>query len=242
MNRDEPVRGMLRLIDGGAARPFRMAGSTSSIGAIRKRAGGTLIDELLDPLRETERQIDLLLAGEHGSLGDSQKEALRRAGEANEFLSSLLSLLSLTEREERGFVEPKEVFDLRFPVWDVADEHAHVARARRIRLDLSLPRDPIPVRGGRETVRTILRYTLREQIQATPFGGRIAVAGAKEGREAAVRFERLSRETRACADHHRAGFELIRSLLETRSGNLTVDASGREWTLRFPAGKNIESR
>lgn len=241
MSRNEPVRGALRLIEGGAAGPSRSTGPATSIGIVRNQTGETLIDELRDPLRETERQIDLLLAGEHGSLCDSQKEALRSAGEATGFLSSLLSLLSLTERDERGPVEPEEVFDLRFPVWDVADEHAHVARARRIRLELSLPREPIPVRGGRETVRTILRYALREQIQATPCGGRVVVTGVNEGGEAAVRFGRHSRDVRAGADRNRAGFEMIRSLLEPHSGDFTVDASGREWTLRLPAGDNAHS-
>ncbi|MFH1278760.1 MAG: hypothetical protein ABIK65_10320 [Candidatus Eisenbacteria bacterium] len=219
------------VIDGGLA-----TGSISlaPLREVRRRAGLSLCDELRTPLLEAERRIALLLAGGHGPLAGVQREELRAAVEATEFLSALVSLVGLAEEEEAGRLEDED-FDLRFPIWDVADEQGARARERRMVLDLHLPGEPLKVRAVREWTRAVLRFALREQLLSSAPGCRIAVDAARKGEEIFVRLERRGPADRRHRTPHRAGQALTWSFLERHRGRLVVRDRGASWLLALPA-------
>lgn len=225
-----------QVIDGGLCASGAGSLDPPSLGAlreVRRRIGAAFGDELRHPLRETERRIALLLEGGHGPLGGAQREELRAAGEAAEFVSSLLSLLGMVMDDEDTPPEA-EVIDVRFPLWDVVDEHAAVAKARRIRLELRLPETPIPVRAGREWSRTILRFVLREHLCGVGPGGRVTVAGEPSGDMCHVRFERAGGSPKRSYAPHRTGCALTRTFLEKHDGRLAVRSGGALWLLELP--------
>lgn len=218
------------VIDGGLSRALP---SLAVLGEVRRISGCSLGDELRKPLRDAERRIDLLLAGGYGPVAGAQREQLRAAVEATEFLSALVSLVGLAEGGERG--DEEEEFDLRFPLWDVADEHGARVREKRMALDLRLPATPLAARGGREWTRTLLRFTLREHLLSSAPGGRLEIGAGREGEEIVVRFERRGPLPGRNRTPQRAGRALALALLERRHGRLEVRDGGAVWVLGFRA-------
>ncbi|MFH1679701.1 MAG: hypothetical protein ABIH26_03545 [Candidatus Eisenbacteria bacterium] len=232
-----PGFGSLRVIEGGAlpgaprrVRPRRGPRPAEP----NKRLPGGVAEDLSEPVRETTRRIGILLAGDHGPLLEPQREELAAASEAAEFLSALVSLIGLAEREETGRGDPAETFDIRYALWDAVEENAGGARRRRTRLELSLPDRPLTVRAGRGGTRAVLRYAIREHLRNAPRGGRIAIHGDGEAGCVLVRIEPSGVRGGPTRPPRRGAVDLARVLLRRHGADLSFGMGGG-WRVRFAA-------
>jgi len=239
-NKDCPS---LSVIDGGAAecRARQETAFPPQLRCLPEGGDESLARSLASPLRRADHAIGHLLAGEHGPLREEQRQALRVAGEATEFLVSLVSLLDLAEAGDDGEGRERK-FDLRFPLQDVVEEHAALSRKKRIKLNLEIPRETLPVAGGREATRTVLRFALREHLYLAPYGASLRVtARADDDDSVRVTIRRGAGRPGPVRPASRAGRErgvgerLLRAFLESRGVRLDITSKGAAWHLTFPA-------
>lgn len=235
----------LRLIEGGAPESGKIRAARAGRRAGRPAAPpcpAGIAEELAGPIREAERRIGQLLAGDYGPLRDLQKEELLAASEATELLSAVLSLVGLTEREDAGSPGPEDAFDVRFAAWDTIEEHACRARLKRVRLEISLPPRPLSVCGNRCALRAVLRFALREQLHAVSRGGRLLVEGTEVRGRAVLRIVRRD-AGRSTAERsvRLAALSLARSLLGGHGGDIQADSGGLEWRISLPTGRCREA-
>jgi PAS domain S-box-containing protein len=156
--------------------------------AARGQFLATMSHELRTPLNAIAGHCQLLELGIHGSVTDSQREALARVNRAQRHLLGLINDVLNYARLESGRVEydlmPVRVADA---VTDVVPMIEPQLSAKGLEFDVRLPDDAdarsVLVRADREKLGQVLLNLLSNAVKFTPTGGRVVLelAARREG-------------------------------------------------------------
>jgi two-component system phosphate regulon sensor histidine kinase PhoR len=106
-------------------------------------------------------------------------------GQAQRMTRLIDNLLSLSRIEMRAHVPPQGVVDLRSVVSHITDALSTMAAERGVRIELSLPNEPLQIQGDRDELLRVAENLIENAIKYGESGGRIEVSLAREGEETA---------------------------------------------------------
>jgi signal transduction histidine kinase len=215
-----------------------------------------LSHELRNPLAPIRSAVFLLERADPGSDGARRAREViaRQVGHLARMVDDLLDVSRLA----RGRIELRRArLDLAELVRRVAEDHRLLLASGGVELDVSTPRDPVPVDGDATRLAQLLGNLLQNSAKFTPRGGRVGVAVAVEEGRAAVHvrdtgagidpgllgsvFEPFVQAERTLARSRGGlglGLPLVKGLAELHGG--TVEArsagpgAGAEMVVRLP--------
>ncbi len=132
-----------------------------------------LIETIAGPARDEAAERDRFL-----KMMQVQAERMRRL---------IDDLLSLSRIEMDEHVPPSDQADLSIVASDVIDALAEIARERAVHIELSLPTEPVLVRGERFQLTQVIQNLVDNALKYSPDGGTVKVeVGASGDREEVV--------------------------------------------------------
>ena len=145
----------------------------------------TLAHELRAPLAAIMINLDLLYESLGKVDGQAVAPAMRHVAvlrqELNRINRSLLGILTQTVPES-----PPERFDLNGSLADLVALLVPQAQSQSVEVEVSLPDDPLPVRGYPHRLRQALLNVAVNALEAMPRGGRLRVEARRDGKRARV--------------------------------------------------------
>jgi signal transduction histidine kinase len=183
-----------------------------------------------------------------------QKEALADClEEADRILSSLNTLMDISEAENGVLQLRREPVPLRALLDEVVELYEDVADAKKVTVTVE-PGDEVVVSGARDRLRQVFANLLDNAIKYTPEGGQVGVTVARDGDTAVVTVadtgtgiaaEHLSRiwERLYRADPSRTerglglGLSLVKAYVEAHGGKVEAHSEpgrGSTFTVRLP--------
>ncbi|MGC3996414.1 MAG: ATP-binding protein [Anaeromyxobacter sp.] len=147
---------------------------------------GMLSHELRNPLAPIRNALFILERADPG------EERARRAREVVDrqvaHMTRLVDDLLDVTRIARGKVDLRSApVDITAVVRRTAEDYRPVLHARRLSLDLDLPREPLVVEGDETRLAQVLGNLLSNAAKFTPAGGRVGVEVEAEARAVAIR-------------------------------------------------------
>jgi signal transduction histidine kinase len=194
----------------------------------------------------------------------SAELALRRAREPESYRESLAEVVAESERmtqlvEDLLFLArsdsatagmPMSPFDLRDAVRDAVEEVRDLATERRMAISLSLPAEPLSVRGNRAALRRLFLVLIDNALKYSPESGEVkvsleagTVAVADSGMgigpaELPHVFQRFYRADKARSNGgHGLGLSLAQTLAQIHGATIdvkSVEGEGSVFWVRFP--------
>ena len=132
--------------------------------------------ELRTPITSILGYTEMLEEGGYGELAPAQLDAVQRVSTNSVRLLSLISeLLTLSKVEDEG-LGAAEVVDLAEVVSSGVGILAPTVARREVELTVSLPGDPVTLRGDREMLERVVINLTDNAVKFTPDGGRVDVA------------------------------------------------------------------
>ncbi len=189
------------------------------------------LDDLLESVREAHRQIESLLTGEAGPIGRDQRQKLAVASNS---ISSAETLVSLIKRKRDPMKTLKnDLFDLRFALHDVVEEHIASARARRVRIDCEISQEEALVSGDRDQMIDLIGFAFAELLRTTVPGNIFRATLETGDKECTLRMG-VSGSRSAGWRFHKTGRSLAKLALDSSGGSLEIPSDGSTVELRIP--------
>ncbi len=140
--------------------------------------------QLRAPLTLMKGYLSMILEGEFGAIKDKKlKAAIEAVKQSNERLAHLVeNLLEMARLEEGAFTLFREEADLAAVILSVADELRSKAKAKGLRLEISLPKEKIVVSIDRLMMRQLFLNLIDNAIKYTAKGG-VMIALERRGRK-----------------------------------------------------------
>lgn len=140
--------------------------------------------QLRAPLTLMKGYLSMILEGEFGAIKDKKlKAAIEAVKQSNERLAHLVeNLLEMARLEEGAFTLFREEADLAAVILSVADELRSKAKAKGLRLEISLPKEKIVVSIDRLMMRQLFLNLIDNAIKYTAKGG-VMLALERRGRK-----------------------------------------------------------
>ena len=217
----------------------------------------TLAHEMRNPLAPLRNALEVVrLAGDAPAAVGRVREMMgRQVDQMNRLVEDLLDVARIAEGK---LVLRKEAVDLRAALDDAVQMNAPLVAARRHRLSVQLPPEPLGVAGDRARLVQVFVNLLNNAAKYTPDGGEIALSAAREGGEAVVRVRDngtgiaaemlphlfdLYTQIDVSPDRPQGGLgiglTLVRRLVELHGGSIAAASPGpgrgSEFTVRLPA-------
>ena len=217
----------------------------------------TLAHELRNPLAPLRNALEILrLSGDTPEAVGRVREVMsRQVEQMTRLVEDLLDVARIAEGKLALRTEP---LDLRPAIDDAVQMNAPLVEARRHRLAVHLPPDPLWVTGDRARLVQVFVNLLNNAAKYTDAGGAITVAAAREGTKAVVRVSDtgtgiaadklphvfdLYTQLDVGADRPQGGLgiglTLVRRLVELHGGTIAAVSPGAgrgsEFTVRLPA-------
>jgi len=204
------------------------------------------IETLQGPAREDSKARDQFLG-----IMREQAERMKRLTDA---------LLSLSRIEMRAHVRPTEVVDCGKTVRYAVEMARSMAREYSVAMEVSVPRDPVPVRGDEDELVQVMDNLLENAIKYGGEGGRVVVSVDREasgtgalavmsvqdfGRGIAPehvprlteRFYRVDVEASRARQGTGLGLAIVKHIVARHRGRLTVRSelgAGSTFSVRIP--------
>jgi signal transduction histidine kinase len=212
--------------------------------------------ELRTPLTSIIAHLDVLDAGEAGSLNERQRRYVEVASRNARRLGRLVDDLLLAARADAGqFAIERAPVELAPLAEEVVEELRPTAAAAGVELEAVVAATPI-VAGDRERILQLLGNLVGNALDATPAGGAVDVHVDLSGSEAILAvsdtgigiaaadhphlFDRFYR-TREAASRAAAGAGLglavVKEIVDAHHGTITVESEprrGSRFTVRLP--------
>ena len=183
-----------------------------------------------------------------------QKEALADClEEADRILSTLNTLMDISEAETGGLQLRREPVSFRALLAEVVELYEDVADGKKVRVTVE-PGDEVRVRGDRDRLRQVFANLLDNAIKYTPDSGQVRVAIARDGDSAVVTvtdtgagidaehlpriWERLYRADPSRSERGLGlGLSLVKAYVTAHGGTVEADSQpgrGSIFTVRLP--------
>ena len=225
---------------------------------LRREFVSNVSHELKTPLAAIQAYAETLLEGAIDD-PDHNRQFLQRIEEQAERLHSLvLDLLRLARIESGEDVFELTAVDVQDAVRHCLDEHAAVAEAKGLTLQIDAAGQAGCVRADQEGLRTILDNLVDNAINYTPTGGQITISAAEEGPMVRITVEDTgagipeSQQSRIFERFYRVdkarsrelggtglGLSIVKHLTQVFGGSVGVDSQvgeGSTFTVRLPKG------
>lgn len=140
--------------------------------------------QLRAPLTLMKGYLSMILEGEFGAIKDRKlKAAIEAVSQSNERLAHLVeNLLEMARLEDGGFALYREEADLGALVIDVADELRSKAKAKGLRLEISLPKEKLNASVDRLMMRQLFLNLIDNALKYTERGN-VTISLEKAGRK-----------------------------------------------------------
>jgi PAS domain S-box-containing protein len=224
----------------------------------------TVSHELRTPLTSIAGSLGLLDAGAAGELPERAKRLTYIAKTSCERLVRLINdLLDIQKISAGKIVFNMRPLDLRSAAERAAEAMSGFAGERRVRVDLSLPAEPLTVVGDLDRLIQILSNLLSNAVKFSPEGGVVALVvetargkacvsvrdqgpGVPEAFQAALfsRFAQADGSSQRRADGSGLGLAISREIAERHRGHLRLEHSGPDgacFVLELPLGAPVEA-
>jgi signal transduction histidine kinase len=211
--------------------------------------------ELRTPLTSMVGYLELVLDGEAGDLGESQRRLLEKVSRSCDRLNRLVDDILVVARIDAGkFSLEKHYVDL-VELTEAAVESARIAAERGgVELRVSAPEAAVPLWADSTRVSQMLDNLLSNAIKFTPKGGRVAVTLARHEDAALLQvrdtgvgipeeeigalFERFFRaSTGLSVPGTGLGLPIVKAIVEAHDGWVTVESTvgvGTTFTVELP--------
>ncbi|HEY9788076.1 MAG TPA: protoglobin domain-containing protein [Candidatus Obscuribacterales bacterium] len=137
----------------------------------------TLTHDLKTPILAANRALNLLMEGDFGPIGDSQRQLLETIHQSNDAMYRMVLTLLDVYRYDSGakqlHLAPVNFSDT---VSRIVNELKPLAAEKHITLDFVEPADPVLVMCDVEEVRRVIQNFIDNSLKYTAKGGRIEVA------------------------------------------------------------------
>lgn len=225
----------LRLIQGGANRERHPRRPGRDRPGLRFLPSGLpdFPDDLLDSVHEVEHQIESLLSGDAGPVADCFRQKLTAASGSISSVESLVSLLKWKGRLAESDID-SNLFDLRFALHDVVEQHIASARARRVRIDCVVPPGEAVISGDRALMIDLLGFTLVEMLRGVTPGSIVKATLDERDGEYRLRMAVVGKRS-AGWRFRQTGKQLAELALEPSGGSIAIPSDGSCVELRIPA-------
>jgi signal transduction histidine kinase len=199
--------------------------------------------------------LELVLDGEAGDLGESQRRLLEKVSRSCDRLNRLVDDILVVARIDAGkFSLEKHYVDL-VELTEAAVESARIAAERGgVELRVSAPEAAVPLWADSTRVSQMLDNLLSNAIKFTPKGGRVAVTLARHEDAALLQvrdtgvgipeeeigalFERFFRaSTGLSVPGTGLGLPIVKAIVEAHDGWVTVESTvgvGTTFTVELP--------
>jgi histidine kinase len=228
----------------------QMAAQLEQVEAMRRQLIGDVSHELRTPLTAIKGSMEGLMDGVLPATAETFQQIHAEAGR----LAGLVDdLQELSRVEARAFQLDLREVDLSALVETTVKRLASNARAKRITLTASLPRQPARLLGDEDRLGQVLTNLAANAIQYTPEGGAVTIAVTVEGNEIQVavtdtgigippehlkniftRFYRVDKSrSRAAGGGSGIGLTIARHLVEAHGGRIWAESEGEGRGSRF---------
>jgi signal transduction histidine kinase len=223
----------------------------------------TVSHELRTPLTSIVGFVEMLLAGDAGSLTDEQRRFLEIVmRSSHRLMRQVGDLLFIAQLDSAGLALQRDDVDLAPVVREAVDQVSALARQRELALSLDAP-DSLAVRCDRERIAQVVSNLLANAVKFTPPGGRIAVRLVRAGDWATIevedsgigipeaerdrlfqRFFRSSRATEHAIQGTGLGLAISHAIVEAHGGSIAArpaDEQGTVFSVSLPLTVAVEA-
>jgi signal transduction histidine kinase/CheY-like chemotaxis protein len=217
----------------------------------------TLAHELRNPLAPIRNALEILrLAGNDPAKAARAREMMQR--QVAQLVRLVDDLIDLSRITTGKLAVRKVVFDMRTALRDAVETAKPFVEARRHKLDVRIPREPLPVDGDATRLAQVFSNLLNNAAKYTEPGGRIELAARRDGKELEVTvkdsgiglapestsrifdmFVQVDRSLERSQAGLGVGLTLSRTLVELHQGTIEVESEGKgkgsTFTVRLPA-------
>ena len=213
--------------------------------------------ELRTPLASILGYTDILVNGEVGEMTPDQAEFLDIIDQnARRLLTLINDLLTLSGLESGRMVIRPEPADLRELVRGNVHIHAPAVVAHRLRLDVSLPQEPVTAVVDADRISQVLSNLVSNAIKFTPDEGSLRIGLAVEGSDAVLsvadsgigiseadrerlfeRFFRAGNAVEQAIPGTGLGLAICKGIVDAHAGHLWLESAlgeGTTVTVRLP--------
>jgi signal transduction histidine kinase len=210
----------------------------------------TVSHELRTPLTSIVGFVEMLLAGDAGSLTDEQRRFLEIVmRSSHRLMRQVGDLLFIAQLDSAGLALQRGDVDLAPVVREAVDQASALARQRELELSLDVP-EALVARCDRERIAQVLSNLLANAVKFTPPGGRIAVRLLDEGDSATIevedsgigipeaerdrlfqRFFRSSRATEHAIQGTGLGLAISHAIVEAHGGSIAARPAAERGTV-----------
>lgn len=147
------------------------------VDAVKDAFVSSVSHELRTPITSILGYLEMLEDGSYGELSPLQRDAVRRVSSNSDRLLGLIDdLLTLSRVQESGLGGFERAFDLRAVVEAGYAVVSPSIKARRLRMSMTLPEEPVPFLGDRDLMERLVVNLVGNAIKFTPEGGSVDVA------------------------------------------------------------------
>ncbi|MFZ3046523.1 MAG: ATP-binding protein, partial [Desulfatirhabdiaceae bacterium] len=209
--------------------------------------------EIRSPMNSVLMQLRVVLDGLAGELTPKQKEILERASEKIDSLTQMTSELLDLARIESGLIsQEREPVDILSIIRDQVAFHLPRAEFGSVQIDLEVPETLPPILANRRNMEEVLSNLITNAIKYSPNGGRVIVSassgtdylsirvqdtgiGIAEADKHLIfqRFFRVKNEKTRYINGTGLGLALVKSILESHQGRITVESKPGEGSTFF---------
>ena len=216
----------------------------------------TLAHELRNPLAPLRNSLEVIRLGgdSPATMHDLRERMDRQVVQMTRLVEDLLDVSRIAQGK---LVLRKAPLDLRAVLEQGAQMSAPLIEARKHRIAIELPVEPLGVAGDQTRLLQVFVNLLNNAAKFTPEGGHIGLSAAREGEEAVVRVKDdgagiaaellpsifdMFRQVDVNAERVQAGLgiglTLVRRLVELHDGTVTAKSpglgQGSEFVVRLP--------
>jgi len=142
---------------------------------VRRDFVANVSHELKTPLTAIQGLLETLLDDPSADPETSRRFLEKARDQANRLSTLVNDLLSLSRLEATGVTADAEPIDARRPIESAIDSLQLVAEARRVRIDKSLPPEPVSIRGDSQALQDAVRNLVDNAIKYSPEGSTVDV-------------------------------------------------------------------
>lgn len=138
--------------------------------------------EIRSPMNSVLMQLQVVLDGLAGEIGEKQRSIIQRASERIKGLVSLSTeLLDLAKMESGLINQERESFDMVEVVKDQVEFHQEKARAKNLTLEFTGSPSPMRILANKRNIEEVASNLISNAISYTPEGGSIKASVEMEG-------------------------------------------------------------
>jgi len=209
--------------------------------------------EIRSPMNSVLMQLRVVLDGLAGELTPKQKEILERASEKIDNLAQMTSELLDLARIESGLIsQEREPVDMLSTIRDQVAFHLPRAEFGSVQIDLEVPEILPPILANRRNMEEVLSNLITNAIKYSPNGGRVTVSASSGTDYLSIRvqdtgigiaeadknhifqrFFRIKNEKTRYINGTGLGLALVKSILESHQGRITVESKPGEGSTFF---------